>query len=75
MMNLVLVLTLALVGGLAYIKRDSMDFLFQRNTWAVITITFILIMMSGQMWNQIRGAGFAQRDPKTGAMVSSRYES
>ena len=69
LMNLVLLLTLGLIAGLAYIKRDSLDFLFQTNTWACIVISFILVMMSGQMWNQIRGPGFAHRDPRTGEMV------
>jgi len=68
LMNLVLLLTLGLIAGLAYIKRDSLDFLFQTNTWACIVISFILVMMSGQMWNQIRGPGFAHRDPRTGEM-------
>lgn len=70
MMNFMLLAALAMVAGLAYVKRDSLEFLFQRTTWACIVIAFILVMMSGQMWNQIRGAGFAHRDPRTGAVVS-----
>jgi len=69
-MNIVLLMTVALLAGLIYLKRDSLDFLFQKSTWGVIVISFILVMMSGQMWNQIRGASFAHRDPRTGAMVS-----
>ncbi|KAF6032363.1 hypothetical protein EB796_009324 [Bugula neritina] len=67
-MNIVLLMTVALLAGLIYLKRDSLDFLFQKSTWGVIVISFILVMMSGQMWNQIRGASFAHRDPRTGAM-------
>lgn len=70
MMNVMLLLAVVLLMGLAYIKRDSFEFLFQRNTWAGITIAFILVMMSGQMWNQIRGAGFAHKNPRTGEVVS-----
>ncbi|XP_067949253.1 magnesium transporter protein 1-like [Watersipora subatra] len=66
LMNIVVLLSIGLLGALVYIKRDSMDFLFQKTTWACIVISFILVMMSGQMWNQIRGAGFAHRDPRTG---------
>lgn len=71
LMNILLLATLALMVGLAYIKRDNLEFLYQRNTWAGIVIAFILVMMSGQMWNQIRGAGFAHKDPRSGAVVST----
>ena len=74
MMNIVLLLSIALIGGLVYLKRDSLDFLFQKSTWACIVISFILVMMSGQMWNQIRGPGFAHRDPRTGEVVRDVYQ-
>lgn len=69
MMYFMLLAGLVTVAGLAYIKRDSLEFMYQRTTWACIVIAFILVMMSGQMWNQIRGAGFAHQDPRTGQVV------
>ena len=32
---------------------------------------WIFVMISGQMWNNIRGPPFAHKDPHTGATVSS----
>ena len=31
---------------------------------------WIFVMISGQMWNSIRGPPFAHRNPQTGSMVS-----
>ncbi len=34
---------------------------------------WVFVMISGQMWNHIRGPPFSHRNPQTGEVVSSSY--
>ncbi|XKL67975.1 hypothetical protein PGB90_003466 [Kerria lacca] len=50
------------VGSIVmYFKQENFEFLQNRTLWAVITISFCLMMISGQMWNHIRGPPFYHR--------------
>ena len=41
------------------------------SSWVLIlTQAWVFVMISGQMWNNIRGPPFAHKDPQTGATVS-----
>lgn len=51
---LLLVIVSLMVGAILYVKRNNLEFLYNKNTWSFIVIGFILIFISGQMWNQIR---------------------
>uniref|UniRef100_A0A8C6SJ39 Dolichyl-diphosphooligosaccharide--protein glycosyltransferase subunit MAGT1 n=1 Tax=Neogobius melanostomus TaxID=47308 RepID=A0A8C6SJ39_9GOBI len=63
---LLLGLLLAVIGGLAYLRRHNLEFLFSKNVWAFSALCFALIMTSGQMWNHIRGPPYAHKNPSTG---------
>ncbi|CAD6185832.1 unnamed protein product [Caenorhabditis auriculariae] len=61
----VIVLLLGLVLGLLYMKRNSLDFLFNRSSWGFLCLGITFIFMSGQMWNHIRGPPFLMTNPNT----------
>jgi len=63
----VAVLMLAsLVGGFLYLRRNNLDFLFNKQLWGMLAISFCFIMVSGQMWNHIRGPPFLHKAPNGG---------
>jgi oligosaccharyltransferase complex subunit gamma len=62
-----------MIGGLLYVKRNNLEFLYNKTTWSLIVIGFILIFISGQMWNQIRGPPLVHRNQQTGQIVSSKH--
>lgn len=45
----------SLIGGFLYLRRNNLDFLFNKRMWGVLAVTFCFAMISGQMWNHIRG--------------------
>ncbi|KAL3316926.1 hypothetical protein Ciccas_004421 [Cichlidogyrus casuarinus] len=53
--TLLLALFMCLSCSLIYFKRDSLGFLMNRNVWAFISLNVIFYMISGQVWNHIRG--------------------
>ena len=62
----VVVLLLALlVLGLLYMKRNNLEFLYNRTCWATICVFITFIFMSGQMWNHIRGPPFVMTNPNS----------
>jgi oligosaccharyltransferase complex subunit gamma len=63
---LLIVLLVTMIGGLLYIKRNSLEFLYNQVVWGVFVILAILICISGQIWNSIRGSPFVHRNPQTG---------
>lgn len=49
------ILTLgSLVVGVLYLRRNNLEFLFNKRMWGVLALTFCFAMISGQMWNHIR---------------------
>ncbi|CAF0962488.1 unnamed protein product [Brachionus calyciflorus] len=66
---LLAVLLVMMVGSLLYVKRNNLEFLFNKTSWSLIVIGAILIFISGQMWNQIRGPPMVYRNPQTGQVV------
>jgi oligosaccharyltransferase complex subunit gamma len=63
---LLLVLVVLMVGSVLYVKRNDLGFLYNKTTWSLIIIGSILMFISGQMWNQIRGPPLVHRNPQTG---------
>ncbi|EDW04063.1 tumor suppressor candidate 3 [Drosophila grimshawi] len=45
----------ALVGSFLYIRRNNLEFLYNKNLWGAAAVFFCFAMISGQMWNHIRG--------------------
>uniref|UniRef100_A0A915K9X7 Magnesium transporter protein 1 n=1 Tax=Romanomermis culicivorax TaxID=13658 RepID=A0A915K9X7_ROMCU len=62
-------LLFVLVGGLLYMKRNNLDFLYNRTAWGIAALCIIFAFLSGQMWNHIRGPPFMHRNPQTGQMA------
>lgn len=58
-------LFVALLLGMLYMKRNSLDFLFNRTVWGFVCLAITFTFMSGQMWNHIRGPPFMITNPNT----------
>lgn len=56
--TLALVMLCFLVAGFLYMRRNNLDFLYNKSLWAVCAVFFCFAMVSGQMWNHIRGPPF-----------------
>lgn len=56
----------ALVGGFLYMRRNNLEFLFNKRMWGVLALTFCFAMISGQMWNHIRGPPLMHRSANGG---------
>jgi oligosaccharyltransferase complex subunit gamma len=59
--TMALVIITVLVGGLLYLKRNNLEFLYNKNAWGFASLFIVFFMTSGQMWNQIRGPPVVQR--------------
>ncbi|XP_021929155.1 tumor suppressor candidate 3, partial [Zootermopsis nevadensis] len=46
------------VAGFLYLRRNNLDFLYNKNCWGIGAVFFCFAMVSGQMWNHIRGPPF-----------------
>uniref|UniRef100_A0A2K5UC21 Magnesium transporter protein 1 n=1 Tax=Macaca fascicularis TaxID=9541 RepID=A0A2K5UC21_MACFA len=57
---------LALTGGLGYFLKWNRKSISCRIFCEVLTLCFVIVMTSGQMWTYIRGEPYVQRDPRTG---------
>ena len=64
--TMALLILITLVGGLVYLRRNNLEFLFNKNTWSMLAMFFVLSMVSGQMWNHIRGPPFVHKMPQGG---------
>jgi len=60
--TLSLILLFAFVGGFLYLRRNNLEFLYNKTMWGVWALFFCLAMTSGQMWNHIRGPPFMHRN-------------
>uniref|UniRef100_A0A1X7VP25 Magnesium transporter protein 1 n=1 Tax=Amphimedon queenslandica TaxID=400682 RepID=A0A1X7VP25_AMPQE len=58
-----LLVVAAVVG---YLKRENLHYFYDSRLWATIAMAWIFIMLSGQMWNHIRGPPFSHRNHQTG---------
>ncbi|RXG70016.1 Magnesium transporter protein 1 [Armadillidium vulgare] len=56
-----LVIVLVVVVGLLYFRKNSLDFLYNSTVWATGALAFTFAMISGQMWNHIRGPPFLHK--------------
>jgi len=64
--TLALALIMSLIGGLLYLKRNNLEFLYNKTSWGIGALSIIFAMTSGQMWNHIRGPPFMHKNPQTG---------
>jgi len=56
-----LVMLFALVAGLLYLRRNNLEFLQNKTAWGILALFFVFAMISGQMWNHIRGPPLVQK--------------
>ncbi|KAG7204958.1 hypothetical protein KM043_005344 [Ampulex compressa] len=61
--TVVLVMMLVLIGGFLYLRRNNLDFIYNKTIWGLGALSFTLTMISGQMWNHIRGPPFIHKSP------------
>lgn len=61
----VVLLLAMLVLGLLYMRRNNLEFLYNRTSWALIALCIVFAFMSGQMWNHIRTPPLILTNPHT----------
>ncbi|TKR77926.1 hypothetical protein L596_018815 [Steinernema carpocapsae] len=61
----VIMLLAMLVLGLLYMRRNNLEFLYNRTCWALICLGIVFAFMSGQMWNHIRSPPLIMTNPQT----------
>merc|ERR1712218_594559 len=49
------------VAGLLYLRRNNLEFLQNKTAWGTLALFFVMGMISGQMWNHIRGPPLVQK--------------
>uniref|UniRef100_A0A1W7R9C2 Tumor suppressor candidate 3 n=1 Tax=Hadrurus spadix TaxID=141984 RepID=A0A1W7R9C2_9SCOR len=59
--TIALVILFALIGALLYMRRNNLDFLYNKTSWGLAALCVVFAMTSGQMWNHIRGPPFMHR--------------
>lgn len=64
--SLAILLLVAVIAALLYMRRNNLDFLYNKTSWAMGAMTIVFAMTSGQMWNHIRGPPVMQRTQKGG---------
>ena len=50
-------------------RNHFVSIMFSHYLWSLISIAFILIFVSGQVWNNIRSPPFSRNNPKTGGKM------
>jgi len=66
-----LLMLFALVGGLLYLRRNNLEFLYNKTAWSILALFFVFAMISGQMWNHIRGPPFVHKTQQGGVSYIS----
>ena len=59
--TLAVLVLIGLVACLVYLRRSNLQFLMNKNTWSMLAMFFVLCMLSGQVWNHIRGPPLLQK--------------
>jgi len=60
--TLALSILFAICSSFLYIRRNNMEMFFNKNLWGIGAVLFCLTMISGQMWNHIRGPPLMHRN-------------
>ncbi|KAF6198885.1 hypothetical protein GE061_006908 [Apolygus lucorum] len=64
--SLALIMLGVFVAGFLYMRRNNLDFLYNKSLWGVGAVFFCFAMVSGQMWNHIRGPPFIHHTQNNG---------
>jgi len=54
-----------LVLGLLYLRRNNLEFFFNRTFWGSVCLAIVFAFLSGQMWNHMKGPPFMMTLPQT----------
>ncbi|XP_053432984.1 magnesium transporter protein 1-like [Nycticebus coucang] len=57
---------LSLIGGLVCLLKWNRNFIFHRILWEFLTLCFVVVMISGQMWIYIKREPYVRRNSHTG---------
>ncbi|VVC36256.1 Thioredoxin-like fold,Oligosaccharyl transferase complex, subunit OST3/OST6 [Cinara cedri] len=60
--TLALSILFAICSSFLYVRRNNMEMIFNKNLWGIGAVLFCLTMISGQMWNHIRGPPLMHRN-------------
>lgn len=69
--TIALVILVALIGALLYMRRNNLDFLYNQTSWGIAALCIVFAMTSGQMWNHIRGPPFMHKTQRGIAYIHS----
>ncbi|KAF4791727.1 Tumor suppressor candidate 3 [Turdus rufiventris] len=72
--TIALALLVSLVGGLLYLRRNNLEFIYNKTGWAMAALCVVFAMTSGQMWNHIRGPPYAHKNPQNGQVLVGTEE-
>lgn len=61
-----IIMLVAFIGGFLYLRRNNLDFLYNKQLWAFVAVIFCFAMISGQMWNHIRSPPFLHKSQNGG---------
>ncbi|GFU26282.1 hypothetical protein NPIL_197511 [Nephila pilipes] len=62
--TIALVILFALIAALLYMRRNNLDFMYNKTSWGLAAMCIVFAMTSGQMWNHIRGPPFMHRSSR-----------
>ncbi|KAJ8970230.1 hypothetical protein NQ317_015670 [Molorchus minor] len=57
-----LVILFGIVAAFLYLRRNNLEFLYNKTMWGMSALFFCFAMTSGQMWNHIRGPPFIHKN-------------
>ncbi len=60
------VMLMSLVAGFLYLRRNNLEFLYNKQLWSLLAVMFCFIFVSGQMWNHIRSPPFVHKSSSGG---------
>ncbi|XP_023030006.1 oligosaccharide transferase gamma subunit [Leptinotarsa decemlineata] len=60
--TLALIVLFAIVAAFLYLRRNNLEFLYNKTMWGMGALFFCFAMTSGQMWNHIRGPPFIHKN-------------
>jgi oligosaccharyltransferase complex subunit gamma len=59
--TIAMLMLLSFVGGFLYLRRNNLEFLYNKQLWGTLAVLFCFAMISGQMWNHIRSPPFVHK--------------
>jgi len=60
--SVAVVMLFSLVAGFLYMRRNNLEFLYNKQLWGILSVLCCFIFVSGQMWNHIRSPPFIHKN-------------